>query len=44
MQVTVPAALTQPAEADTKVTPAGSVSVAITEVALLGPALLTVSV
>src|ERR1700675_5065877 len=44
VQVTVPDALTQPAEADTNVTPAGSVSVAVTEVALLGPALATVSV
>jgi hypothetical protein len=44
VQVTVPVTLTQPVEADWNATPAGSVSVAVTEVALLGPALATVSV
>ena len=44
VQVTVPALLAHPVEADWKPTPVGSVSETVTPVALLGPALLTDSV
>src|SRR5438132_675283 len=44
LQVTVPEALVQPELADTKVTPAGRVSVTMTPVAALGPLFLAVTV
>ena len=44
LQVTVPEALVQPEEADTKVTPPGRVSVTTTPVASDGPLLVAVSV
>ena len=43
-QVTFPEALVQPDEAETKVTPAGRESVAVTPVAGLGPLFFTVTV
>src|SRR5438309_1240726 len=44
LQVTVPEALVQPELADTKVTPAGRVSVTTTPVAALGPLLVALRV
>ena len=42
-QVTVPAALVQPAEAEEKPTPAGRTSTSVTPVAVAGPSLRTVA-
>ena len=44
LQVSVPEPFVQPAEAEINVTPDGSVSETVTPVAVLGPALLAVSV
>ena len=44
LQTTLPPRLTQPGEAETKVTPAGKASVSVTLEAEAGPRLVTVSV